>query len=101
MKEERDLVFAAKSLEISLNYLEEEIIWTYVFYEGGLAIDVLCKFNNPKKRAVGLKRSDGMDIPAELVDQFKFARQKSKLAGTIRGSYSTIKDDQEARIKKT
>ena len=86
MKEERDLVFAAKSLEISLNYLGEEIIWTYVFYEGGLAIDVLCKLNNPKKRAVGLKRSDRMDIPAELVDQFKFACQKFKLVGTIRSS---------------
>lgn len=76
MKEERDLVFAAKSLEISLNYLEEEIIWT----------DVLCKLNNPKKRADDLKRSDRMDIPAELVDQFKFACQKFKLVVTIRSS---------------
>ncbi|AXJ13802.1 hypothetical protein Sp14A_19140 [Streptococcus pluranimalium] len=85
MKEERDLVFAAKSLEISLNYLKEEIIWTYAFYEGGLAIDVLCKLNNPKKRAVGLKRSDGMVIPTDLVE-FKFACQKFKLIGTIRSS---------------
>ncbi len=93
MKEERDLVFAAKSLEISLNYLGEEIIWTYVFYEGGLAIDVLCKLNNLKKRAAGFKLLDRMDLPTDLVE--------FKLVGTIRGSYSTIKDDQEARIKKT
>ncbi len=37
------------------------------------------------KRAVGFKLSDGMEVPAELADKFKFARQKSKLAGTIRG----------------
>ena len=38
------------------------------------------------KRAVGFKLSEGMEIPTELAS-FKFARQKSKLAGTIRGSY--------------
>lgn len=43
------------------------------------------------KRAVGFKLSDGMDIPVELESKFKFARQKSKLAGTIRGSYFVIK----------
>ncbi len=34
--------------------------------------------------------SDGMDVPDEL-GSFKFARMKSKLAGTIRGSYFVIK----------
>ncbi|HEY4221761.1 MAG TPA: phage tail protein, partial [Myxococcota bacterium] len=43
------------------------------------------------KRAVGLKLSDGMDVPDELASKFKFARQKSKLAGTIRGSFFVIK----------
>ena len=45
------------------------------------------------KRAVGFKLSDGMEIPEELADRFKFARQKSKLAGTIRGSYFVIKNE--------
>ncbi len=45
------------------------------------------------KRAVGFKLSDGMEIPAELADKFKFARQRSKLAGTIRGSYFKIKQE--------
>jgi len=47
----------------------------------------------PGKKAVGLKLSDGMDVPAELAPHFKFARQKSKLAGTIRGSYFVIKGE--------
>jgi len=34
-----------------------------------------------------------MDVPSELSDRFKFARQKSKLAGTIRGSYFVIKGE--------
>ena len=46
-----------------------------------------------KKRAGGFKLSDGMDVPAELGPKFTFARQKSKLAGTIRGSYFVIKGE--------
>jgi hypothetical protein len=34
-----------------------------------------------------------MDVPAELEGRFKFARQRSKLAGTIRGSYFVIKQE--------
>jgi hypothetical protein len=45
------------------------------------------------KRAVGFKLSDGMDVPEELASKFKFARQKSTLAGTIRGSYFVIKGE--------
>jgi hypothetical protein len=48
--------------------------------------------DDPKKRAVGFKLSDGMEVPEEL-SSFKFARQKSKLAGTIRGSYFVIKKE--------
>jgi hypothetical protein len=49
--------------------------------------------DDPKKRAVGFKLSEGMEVPTELASQFKFARQKSKLAGTIRGSYFAFKSD--------
>jgi hypothetical protein len=34
-----------------------------------------------------------MDVPAELATRFKFATQKSKLAGTIRGSFFVIKGE--------
>ena len=37
-----------------------------------------------------------MQVPAELASRFKFARQKSKLAGTIRGSYFAFKDESGA-----
>ena len=43
------------------------------------------------KRAVGFKLSEGMEVPEELASRFKFARQKSKLAGVIRGSFFVIK----------
>jgi hypothetical protein len=33
-----------------------------------------------------------MEVPEEL-SGFKFARQRSRLAGTIRGSYFVIKSD--------
>ncbi len=62
-----------------------------MFYESGLSINVMYGLDEGGKRAVGFKLSDGMDVPDELAEKFKFARQKSKLAGTIRGSYFVIK----------
>ncbi|MCD1258374.1 phage tail protein [Paenibacillus athensensis] len=95
LKEERNIEFAAKPLETS-QFQVENIKWTYVFYEDGLSVNVLYPLDEPKKRAVGFKLSEGMDIPKELEEKFKFARQKSKLAGTIRGSFFVIKGEYEA-----
>ncbi len=92
LKEERDIVISSRPLEASA-FQVENIRWVYVFYESGLSINVLYTLDDPKKRAVGFKLSDGMEIPAELASKFKFARQKSKLAGTIRGSYFAFKTD--------
>jgi hypothetical protein len=91
LKEERDITIASPALEAT-DMRVDGIRWTYVFYESGLSINVLYQLDDPKKRAVGFKLSDGMDVPAEL-GSFKFARQKSKLAGTIRGSYFVIKGE--------
>ncbi len=65
----------------------------YGFYASGLAINVRYTIDDPKKRAVGFKLSEGMEVPAELAPRFKFATQKSKLAGVIRGSYFAFKRD--------
>jgi hypothetical protein len=93
LKKERDIEFAAKPLETS-RFQVENIKWTFVFYEDGLEVNVLYTIDGPKpKRAVGFKLSEGMEVPKELEDKFKFARQKSKLAGTIRGSYFVIKGE--------
>ena len=93
LKEERDIEFAAKPLETS-RFQVENIKFAYVFYEDGLEVNVMYTVDGPKpKRAVGFKLSEGMDVPKELEDKFKFARQKSKLAGTIRGSYFVIKGE--------
>jgi hypothetical protein len=90
LKEERDIVIASRPLEATA-FEVENIRWTYVFYESGLSINVLYTIDNPKKRAVGFKLSEGMEVPEELASRFKFARQKSKLAGTIRGSFFVLK----------
>ena len=90
LKEERDIVIQSRPLEAT-RFQVENIRMAYVFYESGLSINVMYTLDDPKKRAVGFKLSDGMDIPAELASRFKFAKQKSKLAGTIRGSFFVIK----------
>jgi hypothetical protein len=92
LKEERDLVIASLPLEATA-FEVENIRMAYVFYESGLSINVMYTVDDPKKRAVGFKLSDGMEVPAELASRFKFARQKSKLAGTIRGSFFVIKNE--------
>lgn len=92
LKEERGIEFSSKPLETS-RFQVENINWTFVFYEDGLGINVLYTIDDPKKRAVGFKLSEGMEIPKELEGKFKFARQKSKLAGIIRGSFFVIKGE--------
>ena len=91
LKEERDIVIASRPLEATA-FQVENIRIAYVFYESGLSVNVMYTVDGPEKRAVGFKLSDGMDVPVELA-KFKFARQKSKLAGTIRGSYFVIKNE--------
>jgi hypothetical protein len=88
---ERTIKITSTPLETAELFVEN-IRWVFVFYESGLAINVLYTLDNPKKRAVGFKLSEGMEIPEEL-GKFKFARQKSKLAGIIRGSFFIIKGE--------
>jgi hypothetical protein len=93
LKEERDIVIGSSPLQAT-TFEVENIRWAYVFYENGLTINVLYTIDSDEgapKRAVGFKLSEGMEIPTELAAKFKFARQKSKLAGVIRGSYFVIK----------
>ena len=92
LKEERAIEFAAKPLETS-RFQVENIQFTYVFYEDGLSVNVMYTIDDPKKRAVGFKLAEGMEVPKELAEKFKFARQKSKLAGEIRGSFFVIKGE--------
>lgn len=92
LREERGLVIASKPLEAT-EAMVDGVRWTYVFYESGLAINVLYTLEAGGKRAVGFKLADGMEVPEELADKFKFARQKSKLAGTIRGSFFVVKGE--------
>ena len=92
LKEERDIVIASPALEATA-FQVEKLKMTYVFYQSGLSINVMYSIDGSDKRAVGLKLSDGMEVPEELASRFKFARQKSRLAGTIRGSFFLLKKE--------
>ncbi|WP_043476522.1 hypothetical protein [Kitasatospora sp. MBT66] len=90
--EEREIVIASRPLEATA-FEVEGIRMAYVFYESGLSVNVMYTVEDAKKRAVGFKLSEGMEVPEALAQRFKFARQKSKLAGTIRGSFFVIKNE--------
>ncbi|MEQ1736486.1 MAG: phage tail protein [Rhodoglobus sp.] len=92
LKSERDIVIASPPLEATA-FEVAGIRMAWVFYESGLSINVLYTLADAGKRAVGFKLSEGMDVPEELATRFKFARQKSKLAGVIRGSFFVIKQE--------
>ncbi|MFE4950895.1 phage tail protein [Leifsonia sp. NPDC056665] len=89
LADERGIVIASPALEVT-SFEVDGIRMAYVFYESGLSINVMYTIDDAGKRAVGFKLSDGMEVPEEL-STFKFARQKSRLAGTIRGSYFVVK----------
>lgn len=91
LEEERGIVIASPALEATA-FEVDGIRMSYVFYESGLSVNVMYTVADGGKRAVGFKLCDGMDVPDEL-STFKFARQKSKLAGTIRGSFFVIKGE--------
>ncbi|NEN07250.1 phage tail protein [Diaminobutyricibacter tongyongensis] len=91
LKDERDIVIASRPLEVTA-FEVEGIRMAYVFYESGLSINAMYTIEDAGKRAVGFKLAEGMEVPEEL-SNFKFARQKSKLAGVIRGSYFVIKGE--------
>ena len=92
LKEERDIVISSPPLEATA-FQVENIRIAYVFYESGLSTNVMYTIDDPTRRAVGFKLSEGMEVPEELASRFKFASQRSKLAGTIRGSYFAFKTD--------
>ena len=91
LKEERDIVISSRALlvaELHVDYIR----WTYAFSESELSINIPYTLDDDKKRAAGFKLSEGIEVP-EALPSFMFARQKSKLAGTIRGSYFVIKNE--------
>ena len=88
---ERDIHFTSKPLEIFV-FEDEDTYWPEVYFESGLVVNALYSKDVEKgKSAIGLKLSVGMDIPEELEGKFKFARQRSKLAGEVRGSFFVLK----------
>jgi hypothetical protein len=90
LKDERDIVIASRPLEAT-SFEVDGIRMAYVFYESGLSINVMYTIDDGAKRAVGFKLAEGMEVPEELASRFKFATQKSALAGVIRGSFFVIK----------
>jgi hypothetical protein len=92
LSNERNIVISSRPLEVA-SFEVDGFRMAYVFYESGLSINVMYGIEAGAKRAVGFKLSQGMEVPEELASNFKFARQKSKLAGEIRGSYFVIKGE--------
>ena len=92
LSREREIVISARPLEVT-SFEVDGLRMAYVFYESGLSVNVMYGIEEGAKRAVGFKLSEGMDVPEELATRFKFARQKSKLAGVIRGSFFVIKGE--------
>ena len=91
LADERGIVISSRPLEAT-SFEVDGTRWAYVLYESGLVVNVLYGLEAGTKRAVGFKLSDGMEVPGELAG-FRFARQRSTLAGTIRGSYFVIKSE--------
>src|SRR5690242_15552008 len=73
LEEERGIVISSLPLEAT-GFEVDDIRMAYVFYESGLSINVMYTIKDAKKRAVGFKLSEGMEVPEELA-AFKFAQE--------------------------
>lgn len=89
LENERGIAFASPVLEVFV-YEDDELFWPTLYFTDGFAVNVLWTKADGGKKAVGFKLSEGTEPPSEL-DAFKWARQRSKLAGEIRGSFFVIK----------
>ncbi len=89
---ERDIAISSPPLEATA-FEVEGIRMAWVFYRSGLSVNVMYADDDPRRRAVGFKLATGMDVPPELASKFKFATQRSRLAGTIRGSFFVIRGE--------
>jgi hypothetical protein len=92
LSKERDITISARPLEVT-SFEVDGFRMAYVFYASGLSINVMYGIEDGAKRAVGFKLAEGMEVPEELASRFKFARQKSKLAGVIRGTFFVIRGE--------
>ncbi|HEX6393003.1 MAG TPA: phage tail protein [Acidimicrobiales bacterium] len=61
LKEERDVVISSPPLEATTLNIDK-IRWDYVFYQNSLSINVVYTMDDPAKRAVGFKLSEGMEV---------------------------------------
>ena len=89
---ERDIAISSPPLEAT-SFEVEGFRMAHVFYESGLSVNVMYAIDDAGKRAVGFKLAEGMEVPPELAGRFRFATQRSKLAGAIRGSFFVIKGE--------
>jgi hypothetical protein len=62
LEDERGIVISSPPLQATLVELPG-LKWAHVFYESGLAVNVLYETEDGGKRAVGFKLSEGMDAP--------------------------------------
>ncbi len=89
---ERDMVFESEILAVSSVTFDDNYA-VYAWYKNGQGVNTVYNEEDPKKRAVGFKLTENMEIPKEYEGKFKFAYAKSKIAGPIRGSYFIVKGE--------
>lgn len=94
--EERQLIFDSPIIAVAL-YENADVFWPEFYYQNGMVLNLLYEKHgqdgkNPK-RAVGIVLVEGAEIPDALVGKFKFAHQRSKLAGDVRGTYFVVKQN--------
>ena len=94
--EERQLIFDSPIIAVVL-YEDADVFWPEFYYQNGMVLNLLYEKHGQDgkipKRAVGIVLVEGAAIPDALVGKFKFAHQRSKLAGDVRGTYFVVKQN--------
>ncbi|GAB2028010.1 hypothetical protein [Lactovum odontotermitis] len=68
--------------------------FAWVIFSSGMDANAAYNLTDKRRRAVGFKLSEGMEIPEVFPENgFKFATMKSKIGGAIRGTYFVAKGE--------
>ena len=79
LKQERDIVIASRPLEATAFQIEN-IRMAFVFYENGLAINVMYTVDDPNRRAVGFKLYEGIEGPSRTRSEVQVCQPKVKIS---------------------
>ncbi|WP_119325805.1 phage tail protein [Companilactobacillus musae] len=87
-----DLELPYTALAVS-DFAVNNVRCSYIFYDNGLEVNLQASLDKHGKRSIGFKLVDGIDVPKELENRFRFVHQRSQNKSNVRGAYFIVQNN--------